>query len=208
MADSFPDYNDFKPFIDFLFGTIVTLIIVLFRPIFFTKEQKTDYQFKASMYILAGFASVLLIKFIFIYLAILCSLIIWVPIYITVHLFTSNPDSYLPTVIPNISTIVISFIFGIIAILVKPKLTYKVYAYLGFVLGLLIGTALFYSLNSLFLLLIFIGITGAFTMNRVGQSTNFQKSDLTYANFTSANLEATDFAGAKLTNTDFTDAKF
>jgi len=49
---------------------------------------------------------------------------------------------------------------------------------------------------------------GAFTIDRVRQSTNFKKSDLTYANFTSANLEATDFTGADLTKTDFTDTKF
>lgn len=214
MADSFPAYNDFKPFIDFLFGAIVTLIIIIFIPRFFAKKQKINYQFNISRTIsacsniLPSFALALLFKFFFLYFALLYSLITWVSIYITVQLVISNPDSYLPTVIANISTIVISFIFGIKAIFLKPKLKYTVYAYLAFIVGLLIGTALLYQLNALFLLVIFIGITGALTIARITQSTNFQKADLTNANFTEANLEATDFSGAKLTNTDFTDAKF
>lgn len=88
IGDSLPTYNDFKPFLDFLFGTAVTLIIVLFTPRFFAHEQKINYQFKASMclsaftYILAGFASALLIKMFILGIVVIYGLITWVPIYI------------------------------------------------------------------------------------------------------------------------------
>lgn len=214
IGDSLPTYYDFKPFLDFLSGTAITLIIVLFTPRFFANEQKINYQFKTSIcisafiHILYGFASALLIKVFILAIIVIYGLITWVPIYIFFHLTISNPDSYLPIVIADVSTIVFSFILGIIAILIKPKITYKVYSYSGFAVGFLFGTALLYSFNILFLLLIFIGIIGALIIDRVRQSTNFKNSDLTYANFTSANLEATDFTGAKLTNTDFKNAKF
>jgi hypothetical protein len=135
----------------------------------------------ACKYIFAGFALVLLIRLFGIYFLILYGFIAWVPIYIIVNFLKTNPESYLPTVIADVSTMICSIFFG---------------------------TALFYRLNILFLLLAAIGIIGSLAIDRIRQSTNFQKSDLTYANFTSANLEATDFAGAKLINTDFTDAKF
>lgn len=206
--------HDFKPFVDFFCGTGVGLIIIFCTPIFFTKEQKTDYQFKGSAliyacnYILVGFALVLLVRLFGIYFLIIYSFITWVPIYIVVNLFSTNPESYLPTVIADVSTVIFSIFFGFIAIFIKPKIIYKVYNVLGFFIGIFLGCALLYSFNMLFLLLIFIGITGALTIDRVRQPTNFQTSDLTNANFTSANLEATDFSEAKLTNTDFTNAKF
>jgi hypothetical protein len=213
IGDGLLNY-DFKPFVDFLCGTGVGLIIIFCTPRFFAKEQKADYQFKGSMlifackYIFAGFALVLLIRLFGIYFLILYGFIAWVPIYIIVNFLKTNPESYLPTVIADVSTMICSIFFGIMAILIKPKSIYKSYKFLGFILGLFFGTALFYRLNILFLLLAAIGIIGSLAIDRIRQSTNFQKSDLTYANFTSANLEATDFAGAKLINTDFTDAKF
>lgn len=206
--------HDFKPFLDFLCGTGVGLIIIFCTPNFFADEQKNDYQFKGSIlifslnYILVGFALVLLIKIFSIFFITIYGLITWVPIYIIVNLLKTNPESYLPTVIADVSTIFFGIFFGIVAIFIKPKRIYRVYNFLGFFLGIFFRTALFYSFNILFLLLIFVGITGALTIDRVRQSTNFQKADLTNANFTSANLEATDFSGAKLTNTDFTNAKF
>lgn len=206
--------HDFKPFIDFLLGTFVTLIIIYFMPRFSAAKQERKLQdigltcILVCKYISAGIVSALLLRTFSVYFMFIYGLITWVPIYIIANLLpSSTPDSYLPTVITDVSTIIISVLLSIKVIFIKPKRIYKNHAYLGFILGMFVGFAfLYFKIFTLFLIII--GIIGAFIIAQITQPTNFQKADLTYANFTSANLEATDFSGAKLTNTDFTKAKF
>ncbi len=206
--------HDLKPFIDFFLGTFVTLIIIFFMPRLVAKKKKLNVRDVESIYILAckyisaGIVSVLLLRGLSIFFMLIYGLITWVPIYMIANLLpSSTPDSYLPTVIADVSSIIFSVLFGIITIFIKPERIYKNYAFLAFILGMFVGLAFLY-FKILILLLIILGIIGSFVITLITQPTNFQNCDLTYANFTSANLEATDFAGAKLINTDFTDAKF
>lgn len=201
--------DNFEPFISFylgIFGCLVCIILGLLLLVLIEGEKTKHLKKIDFLWGIPGvFLGIIYLPKISLAVAILLGLFIWIPIGILTDLLVKDPDSYLPIVVADISTLFIGALLGAIVTAIvgwraKQIFTPKVIIFcLFFTIGF-VGFTLFHEhflefvgfpllYGRFYWLLILVGIIFSVGIAFSLEYSSFGSVDLTAANLDRANAE-------------------